>query len=306
MGKLGTLLAKLEKASFPDLHALASDTPEAGIHFQDAILYSRKKDIGTLTGDWLSEVTSINPWFKGLVPNFKILPKEELPEGIDSGTRFTSVCVNTAIYLPWLVGQCVKQGVVVKRGVLKHILDAHRLHHTGRKADIVLNCTGLSSLGLGGVEDTKLYPGRGQTVIVRNEPGIMKTISGTDDAPDEAMYVMQRAVGGGTVLGGCLQAGKWESQPDPNLAMRIMKRCVALCPELTGGSGNVMDLDIIRHGVGLRPMREGGPRVEKEKMGEAWVVHCYGHGGYGYQSSWASARMVEELVEECRKERPKL
>jgi len=30
--------------------------------------------------------------------------------------------------------------------------------------------------------------------------------------------------------------------------------------------------------------------------GKAIVVHNYGHGGYGYQSSWGSATMALELL----------
>jgi hypothetical protein len=48
-------------------------------------------------------------------------------------------------------------------------------------------------------------------------------------------------------------------------------------------------------------MREGGPRIEAEKIdekgGELLIVHCYGHGGYGYQSSYGSAEMVVSLVQ---------
>lgn len=81
------------------------------------------------------------------------------------------------------------------------------------------------------------------------------------------------------MLGGCLQAGSWESQPDPNLAIRIMKRAVALCPSLVPDGKGIEALSIIRHGVGLRPMRNGGIRVEKGVVEGVRVVHNYGHGG---------------------------
>jgi D-amino-acid oxidase len=90
-------------------------------------------------------------------------------------------------------------------------------------------------------------------------------------------------VGGGTILGGSYEKGRWESQPDPNLAQRIMKRCVELVPELTNGKG-VEALSIVRHGVGLRPHRIGGVRLEKEEINYVWVVHNYGHGGFGCES----------------------
>ena len=115
------------------------------------------------------------------------------------------------------------------------------------------------------------------------------------------------ATGGGTILGGCYQKHNWESQPDPNLAIRIMKRCIAICPELVGKDENgkqrgIEALDIVRHGVGLRPLREGGTRMEREKIGGVSVVHNYGHGGFGYQASYGSCEEAVALVEEALKD----
>lgn len=131
--------------------------------------------------------------------------------------------------------------------------------------------------------------------MVRNDAGKIYGISGTDDGSEEVMYMMTRAAGGGTVLGGCYQKHNWESQHDPSLAIRIMKRCVEMCPKLTDGKG-VEHLDIIRHGVGLRPVREGGARIEKENINGVWVVHNYGHGGAGYQCSYGCAQEAVKLV----------
>jgi D-amino-acid oxidase len=158
---------------------------------------------------------------------------------------------------------------------------------------------------LGGVEDTTVVPARGQIVIVRNEAGKMLDVSGTDDGDEEACYVMTRAAGGGTVLGGSYQKGNWESQPDPNLAIRIMKRAVKICPALTGGKG-IEHLDIVRHAVGLRPVREEGTRIEKERIGHMWVVHNYGAGGAGYQSSYGCAKAAVDLIEGALKTRARL
>jgi hypothetical protein len=226
---------------------------------------------------------------------FRVLDKSELKADIDSGTAFTSVCLNTAVYLPWLAGQCLKNGVIIKRGIVKHVSEAANLHHGGQPAQVVVNCTGLSARFLGGVEDKSVYPARGQIVLVRNDPKIMASVSGTDDGGDEATYIMHRAAGGGCILGGSFQENNWESQPDPSLAIRIMKRCVDLCPDLTGGKG-IEALSIVRHGVGLRPLREAGPRVELEVIKGVPIVHQYGHGGFGYQSSYGSAMEAVRLV----------
>jgi D-amino-acid oxidase len=274
-------------------------------HSPDTVNYARDKDINTVTGQWMKELNSPNPWFKDVVPNFRVLDKKDLPAGVDTGTAFISVCINTAIYLPYLVSQLLKNGAILKREVLTHISDAASLHHSGKRADLIINCTGLLASKLGGVMDQDVIPIRGQIVVVRNDPGVMLSISGTDDATGDVCYIMQRAAGGGTVLGGTYQKGSWESQPDPNEALRIMKRAVQLCPALTGGKG-IEALSVIRHGVGLRPLRTSGVRIEKEKIDGNWVVHNYGHGGWGYQASYGCAEGALEKVEDILAPKSKL
>jgi len=289
--------SRWEKNTWPELARLAKDVPEAGIHFQEALIYNRKKDSQGPTGQWFNELLSTTPWFKDTIPNFRIL-KSSIPSGIDSGTAFTSVCINTAIYLPYLVSQCLTHAVVFKRGILTHISEAATLHHSGQKVDVIVNCTGLLASKLGGVMDATVIPARGQIVVVRNTPGAMFTVSGTDDGEDEVCYIMQRAAGGGTILGGTYQKGNWESQPDPNQALRIMKRAVEICPALVQKGKGVEGLSVIRHGVGLRPLRKDGVRIEKEKIEGTWVVHNYGHGGWGYQGSYGCSQGTVELVDE--------
>ena len=84
-----------------------------------------------------------------------------------------------------------------------------------------------------------------------------------------------------------------------------MRRAVDICPALTDGK-EIEHLSIIRHGVGLRPLRIGGTRVEKEKIDTVWVIHNYGHGGYGYQSSYGCSQAVVKLLEEIVSVRAKL
>ncbi len=229
---------------------------------------------------------------------------------MDAGISFTTVCINTALYLPWLTSQCLKAGIVVRRVVVSHIADAANLHSSGRRADIVFNCTGLSSQHLGGVEDKALFPTRGQIVLVRNDPGFIYGTTGTDDGPDESLYIMNRAGGGGCILGGCSLKNVWESQHDSNMAVRIMRRAVELCPTLVPSDKGIEGLDIIRHAVGLRPTRTGGIRIGREEIEHrgcsVTVVHNYGHGGAGYQTSYGAARRAVALVEETKSATSKL
>ncbi|KAJ4383076.1 D-amino acid oxidase [Didymella sp. IMI 355093] len=243
----------------------------------------------------LSNVFAISPWYRELVDDYRDIEADELPDGITSGSEFGSVCINPALYLPWLVGQCRANGVTFHRRTLAHISEVRYLSADGIRADITVNATGLSARKFGGVQDATMFPIRGQTVIVRNVAPYMAAESGTDDGDDQATYMMTRAVGGGTILGGTVQNGSWESQPDLNIAIQIMRRAINIVPGLTNGGG-IENLDVIRHGVGLRPGREAGVRLEKEKIDGTWVVHNYGHAGWGYQGSYGCAEEVVDLV----------
>ncbi|KAJ5279296.1 hypothetical protein N7478_004668 [Penicillium angulare] len=305
VGKKGSRHQAWETATWAPLKELCEKYPDAGIHFQDTLIYNRKKDQGTAAGNWFAELVQPNPWYMNVVRDFETLPQSALRSDMDNGQKFTSVCINTAIYLPWLIGQCVKNDAVFKRETFKHISDAANAHHTGQKADVVINCTGLSSKTLGGVLDEKLFPVRGQIVVVRNDPGEMVSVSGTDDGEDEVTYIMTRAAGGGTIIGGCCQENNSDPLPDPNLATRIMKRAIDICPKLVKPGQGIEGLDIIRHGVGLRPYRQGGPRIEKDLVDGVKIVHNYGHGGFGYQASFGCSEETVRLVKEVLQSKPR-
>ena len=105
-----------------------------------------------------------SPRFKDLPTNsswlqFREIPKSELKPGVDNATSFTSICINTAIYSPSLVSQCLKNGVVFKRAIFKHICDAAApgVHHAGKTADLVVDCTGLSASRIGGTRVEREY-----------------------------------------------------------------------------------------------------------------------------------------------------
>lgn len=279
-----------------------------------------------------------SPWWSSLFADFRVLGPADLvsgggdvaaPPGVDGGCQFTAVCINTVVYLSWLVGQLRARGVAIRRGVLGHVAEAPRWWvappHTSAPPPpdapvLVVNCSGLLACRLGGVMDGNVVPARGQTVLVRNTAPYMVCTSGVDpdeetgrggDAAGELCYAMTRAAGGGTILGGTYQKGNWTAEPDQETARRIMRRAVEACPGLVPGGlegvagkdvqgkGWEEGLDVVRHNVGLRPLRIGGVRIEKEKMdGGLWVVHNYGHAGWGYQGSYGCAERVVELVAE--------
>ncbi|KAK0382680.1 hypothetical protein NLU13_6679 [Sarocladium strictum] len=287
-----------EERSWPEMSRLAAHVPEAGIHFQLSHVYRREKDAQSGVSSFDSMFIQ-NPWYSRLFPDFRELSPDELPPGVTSGCQFTGICINTALYLPWLVGQCRKAGVVFRRGAVTHVKQLQSMHHTGEPADVIINTSGLGAKTLGGVEDGDMIPIRGQIVLVENECPTMYNVSGTDDGDDEVSYAMTRAIGGGTVLGGTYQKGNWDPNPDPQMTERIIRRCVALRPDIANGKG-ASDVRIIRSGVGLRPYRKSGVRVEADMKAVGngtLVVHNYGHAGWGYQGSYGCAEHVVELVD---------
>lgn len=180
-----------------------------------------------------------------------------------------------------MLDNCRTSGINLHRQRINHI-DQARL---SKDVAAVFNCTGLGSYYLGGVEDKSMYPTRGQTVLVEQpiRPLERMYFRSPRRVDNNTTYVFQRPLGGGVVLGGCRQDGNWDAKPDPEFAKDIMKRCCALAPEL----GNPEDLKVIKHGVGLRPGRKNGPRIELEQReGNELVVHNYGAAGAGYQASW--------------------
>ncbi|KAF8533110.1 hypothetical protein BDD12DRAFT_867010 [Trichophaea hybrida] len=191
----GTREQDWDKITFHELWKLAQNVPAAGIHVQNSFIYRRKIDQDTVITEWQETLLSSNPWFKDLVPDFRPLREDELPKMADSGTTFKSVCINVAIFMPYLVSLCLEHGVILKRVTLGHICEAADLHSSGKMADVVVNCTGLSARKLGGVMDENVIPARGQITLVRNEIPAMVSISGTDDGPDELVYLMMRAAG---------------------------------------------------------------------------------------------------------------
>jgi D-amino-acid oxidase len=108
-------------------------------------------------------------------------------------------------------------------------------------------------------------------------------------------YIIPRPGPDGTaLLGGTAQPYNWDTSYDGTTAQEIFSRCATLAPSLL----DKKETKVLSHNVGLRPAREGGPRVEVEWIqlpleldlapraeGFVWqtgskfkVVHAYGFG----------------------------
>ncbi|KAF3010354.1 hypothetical protein E8E14_009043 [Neopestalotiopsis sp. 37M] len=254
--------------------------------------YYRNKDL---------QATELDLWFKDVVQDYRLLGKDEVPAWADWATFYRTLTIDPSVYLHWLQSTCIQLGVHFKRATLAHIREAFSMGSPNPV--LVVNCTSLQASELGGVDDKCLKPMLGQLVIVENEVDGIYGISGDDDMDvslGECCYVIPRPGGGGTAIGGCSFASH-SRDPDMKLAERMMKRAISIAPGFVPKDAGIEALRVIRHQVGWRPHREGGPRVEREtisdqELGPVDVVHAYGFGGFGFQSSYGVAAEVIDLV----------
>ncbi|KAG0700672.1 hypothetical protein DFH29DRAFT_930896 [Suillus ampliporus] len=260
------------------------------------------------------EGNALDLWWKDLVKNIRILPPSDIPEPFKAGVAYNTVSVNPAEYLPWLQSELISRGVTFER---RNVRSLSELRNLVGPDGILVNASSLGSRSIIGVEDTKLYPIRGQTILV-HAPGLQECLM-VEPMTEEVTYLIPRPgidQPDTAILGGTFQSRSWDTSLDMEIAKGIFDRCAALAPCLKGAESRIM-----KHNVGLRPAREGGPRVELERIalplqsthglvpcnesptndrdhdqGSMLVVHAYGFGPAGYQRSWGAAEEVLGLI----------
>jgi len=72
VGRPGSNLQKFEQATWPELDRICREIPEAGIHYQETITYGRRKDAGSATGEWFSELVKEDAWFQNVMPDVSL------------------------------------------------------------------------------------------------------------------------------------------------------------------------------------------------------------------------------------------
>lgn len=245
-------------------------------------------------------------WYRDFVPNYRILAPEACPLG-SFGAIFDSVSLTAPQYLGWLAAQIRARGVQIERSSLLSLDEAFA---SFGGVDLVVNATGLGARSLAGVEDVAARPIRGQTVLIKTAVDRCTMDSSKSAA---STYIIPRP-GGEAICGGCYGVDDWATAADPLLAQQILERCLALEPAISS-NGQVDGITVLRHNVGLRPAREGGPRLEAEQVRlpvssalsttalrsstsrVATVIHAYGIGPAGFQASWGMAEDVLGLAQ---------
>ena len=201
---------------------------------------------------------------------------DELPLGFAAAFWASLPLVDMPRYLAYLGGRLVAAGGRIELRTVASLDDL------AAEAPLIANCAGLGARGLTG--DDSVTPVRGQHVIVDN-PGLEEFFIEAPFTPEWAAYWPYPDH---VVLGGTRSADDTSTEPDPQIAEQILRRCIEVEPRLRKAK-------VRGHQVGLRPARPA-VRLDVERIGAARCVHNYGHGGSGVTLSWGSAYAAAALL----------
>lgn len=231
---------------------------------------------------------------KSYIKDFKVVPKSELPKGVEYGITLTTWDINCPFFLSNFKKYLASLGVKYVRKELTHISQAYK-----SDTKVVFNCTGIGAFSLSGVKDSNVYPTRGQVVVVK-APHIQENMMRWGS--DYATYIIPRPYSNNElVLGGFLQKDTWTADTFEVETEDIIKRTTELLPKILD-----RPLEIIRVAAGLRPSRHGGPRIELEHIEDKFLVHNYGASGYGYQAGFGMSHKAVSLYVKAKREAGKL
>ncbi len=201
---------------------------------------------------------------------------DEVPSGFAAASWATLPLVDMPVYLGYLAGRLRAAGGRIELRTVTSLADL------AVEAPLIVNCAGLGARGLAG--DDSVTPIRGQHVIVDN-PGLEEFFI---EAPFTPAWAAYWPYPDHVVLGGTLSTEDTSTEPDPQIAQEILRRCIDVEPRLG-------DARVRSHQVGLRPSRPT-VRLDVEQIGAARCVHNYGHGGSGVTLSWGTAFTAAGLL----------
>ncbi|PLB53354.1 nucleotide-binding domain-containing protein [Aspergillus steynii IBT 23096] len=262
----------LQTENFKFFWALAHRDPTSGVQVLKVTEYYDDRDDDSTI------------WYKTIVPHYRRISTDQLPEGAKIGFTYTSMTINPTFLLPWLKQKLEARGVKFIRKTLASIEEARAI--TGSK--IVVHASGLGAFTLAGDKDVEAI--RGQTMFTETDYAESKMHQGS-----HYTYVIPRMFTKGAIIGGVSQPGNLDRSVDETLRPDILRRV----KKLTNGELDPLTLEnnVQKDIVAFRPGRKGGYRLEVE--GD--TVHAYGFAGLGYIFSYGVATKVRELVDSIGK-----
>jgi D-amino-acid oxidase len=230
-----------------------------------------------LNGIEASRTAAEPPIWADIVEDMRPCAPTEMPTGFVVGWRFSAPLIDMPTYLVYLVDRLAAAGGTIEIGRVT------ALNALASEWPIVVNCTGIGARDL--VPDPSMEPIRGQLVVTDN-PGIQEFFTEDTGLAPELCHIHPH--GDHVVLGGTAERGSWSRDPVAETAEHILDRCRQVEPRLN-------DVTVLEHRVGLRPTT---PTIQlrTEHVGNATLIHNYGHGGAGVTLSWGCAYDVAQVV----------
>ncbi|KAL2438271.1 hypothetical protein ABEF95_005377 [Exophiala dermatitidis] len=221
----------------------------------------------------------------------------KLPKGVNLGYEYQTYCIYSSVYCAALLRKFILKGGQVLRQELKCEDEAFSL---ADRVELVVNASGM------GFGDRNCFPIRGQVVLTNLQAN--KTIT-RQNANGTWSFVIPRAFGEGTIVGGTKEPHDWDSRARPATTETLVASALKDLGALDENDQNTSrPVTVVKEVVGRRPAREGGVRLEieeRERPGSdqgtnatMTIVHAYGAGGRGYEISWGVADEVCGLVEQ--------
>lgn len=222
----------------------------------------------------------VNGTMRELCVGLRQMSEQELrnfPPKYKHGIFYNSILADPRKYLKWLTDQITQNGGQFRTQVIKDLKELSDFC-------VIVNCSGLRAKEL--TEDPLLTPVRGQVIKVF-APWVTKFYYA------DGCYILP-----GTeyvTLGGTKQLGDWNVEVSQHDRDYIWETCTTVLPGLK-------DAKVIEDWVGLRPFRQP-IRIEAEVLGSCKVVHNYGHGAHGINTSWGTAHDATSLVKKMLKKK---
>jgi glycine/D-amino acid oxidase-like deaminating enzyme len=272
--------SQLTRVTLKRFEKLAALEPESSVKFMEGVDLLEEKGLYDVAAKGYYED----------IAQLRELTKDELPGGVEAGFSYRTWVLNAPLFIQFLQRKLeFEHGVVFQRRTVNSLKELH-VDHPGA---IIVNCSGRGVLYNGGL-DPETFPIRGQTLLVKPPASFKQTNTVTHQAKDgKWTFYIPRPLNGGVILGGTKQIGDDLDGVRENDTAEIIERARKLYPELFQRDGT---LDIRKINVGFRPARNGGVRVELERIDGATVVHAYGAGGMGYELSFGVGARVVQLL----------
>jgi glycine/D-amino acid oxidase-like deaminating enzyme len=224
-------------------------------------------------------------YFYDVLDNFDAGPDDRLPSGFSHRYKFDTMLIDPAEYMPHLAQKFVAHGGTLVRKRFTSLDDVMALPER-----TIFNCLGLGSRQV--FNDTSVYPVKGVSFSLPPIPSLRAAVGHND------IFIAPRNKN--TYVGAPF-IPNWDSDSLTDGEQDYVFDTLREIMEAPGTPfslprGTLFPGLIQRTFVGFRPMRDAGPRVEKEYVGDKTIVHNYGHGGNGVILSWGTAAHAVSLL----------